>query len=128
MLSFDGAGGASGPRCIRAFQRRRLARDADISPAPPTSLASGTFTTIRGSAGATGPMQNIPVDLSAPAYNNLTSLTMRIYVYTPTVSQNIDLDNVTFNGTVFAPEPSSLAGGLVLAAGTLIRRRHGRQR
>jgi len=121
--SFDGAaGGATGPRTYEVHSSvAGLARDADIAPSPPTSLASGTFTTIRGSAGSSGPMQTIPIDLSAPAYNNLTSLTMRIYFYTPTVSQNIDLDNITFNGIVNTPEPASLSAGLFLAAGTLIR-------
>ncbi len=126
-FTFDGAagGGTSGQRIYEVHSSvAGLARDADISPAPPTSLASGGFTTIRGSAGSTGPMQPITADLSSAAYDHLSSLTMRVYFYTPTVSQNVDLDNLTFNGSVAAlPEPSTLSAGLGLAFGALAHRR-----
>ena len=69
-------------------------------------------------------MQNVVADLSSPAYDHLSSLTTRIYFYTPTVSQNIDLDNLTFNGSVVpVPEPSLVSAGLALACGALGRRR-----
>ena len=78
--SFDGAagGGTAGQRTYEVHSSvAGLARDADIAPAPPTSLASGGFTTIRGAAGSTGPMQTITADLSSPAYDHLSALTMR---------------------------------------------------
>lgn len=84
-----------------------LANDASTSPTT-TSLASGQFDATRGASGATDTLPTIPVDLSAPAYDHPTSLTVRTYFYTPTISQNIDLDNLTFNGSVVAvtaPEP-----------------------
>jgi hypothetical protein len=67
-------------------------------------------------------MQTITADLSSAAYDHLSSLTMRVYFFTPTVSQNIDVDRLTFNGTV-VPEPASISAGLALAVGTLARRR-----
>jgi len=40
------------------------------------------------------------------------------------VSQNIDVDNLTFNGAVVpVPEPATVSVGLALAAGMLGRRR-----
>jgi hypothetical protein len=125
--TFDGArGGASAPRTYEVHSSvAGLARDADISPAPPTSLISGQFLSARGAAGATDPLPTFTADLSAPAYNAVSSLTMRVYFFTPTVAQNIDVDNLTFNGVVFAvPEPSSISAGLGLVIGTLgVRRR-----
>jgi len=125
--TFDGAagGGAVGDRTYEVHSSvAGLARNADISPAPPTSLASGPFTTIRGSAGGAGAMQNISADLSSAAYDHLSSLTMRVYFTTLTTNQNIDVDNITFNGAVVpTPEPASISGGLVLAVGILVRHR-----
>ncbi len=51
---------------------------------------------------------------------------MRVFFFTPTVSQNIDIDNLTFNGTVVpvsVPEPASITGVIALAAGALCGRR-----
>ena len=49
---------------------------------------------------------------------------MRVYFYTQTVGQNIDVDNITFNGTVNAvPEPASMTVVGAAAAGLLARRR-----
>ena len=125
--SFDGAagGGTSGQRTYEVHSSvAGLARDADISPAPPTSLASGGFTTIRDAAGSTGPMQTITADLSSTAYDHLSSLTMRVYFFTLTTNQNIDVDKLTFNGLVVpTPEPSAISAGVALAVATLGRRR-----
>jgi hypothetical protein len=89
-----------------------------------TTLASGGFTVIRGSAGSTAAMQTVTADLSSSAYDHLSTLTMRVYFNTPTVSQNIDVDRLTFNGTVVAtPEPAAVSTGLLFAIGTLGRRR-----
>ena len=69
-------------------------------------------------------MQTITADLSSAAYDHLSSLTMRVYFFTPTTNQNIDADRLTFNGSVVAvPEPSIISAGLALAVGTLGRRR-----
>jgi hypothetical protein len=125
--TFDGArGGGATPRTYEVHSSvAGLARDADISPAPPTSLISGQFLTARGAAGASDPLPTFTADLSSSAYDALSSLTMRVYFFTPTVAQNIDVDNLTFNGVVFPiPEPSSIAASLALAVGTFgVRRR-----
>ncbi len=104
-FTFDGArGGAATPRTYEVHSSvAGLARDADISPAPPTSLTSGTFDIQRGPNGATDTLPTITADLTSPAYDHLTSLTMRVYLYTPTTNQNIDIDNLSFNGIVALP-------------------------
>jgi hypothetical protein len=124
--TFDGArGGGSTPRTYEVHSSvAGLARDADISPAPPTSLISGQFLTARGSPGATDPLPTFTADLSSAAYDHLSTLSMRVYFFTPTVAQNIDVDNLTFNGSVVpVPEPATISTGLALAAGMLARRR-----
>jgi len=67
--------------------------------------------------------QSFSVDLSANSlFANITdSVTFRIYLRTPTTSQNIGFNDLTINGLVTAvPEPSALAllglGGFALLA------------
>jgi hypothetical protein len=126
-FTFDGAkGGAATPRTYEVHSSvAGLLNDASTAPTS-TSLTSGAFAATRGASGATDTLPTITTDLSSPAYDNLSSLTMRIYLFTPTVSQNIDLDNITFNGTVVAtttPEPASLSGALVFIGALVGRRR-----
>jgi hypothetical protein len=124
-FTFDGAkGGAATPRTYEVHSSvGGLAISSDPST-PGQVLNSGSFTATRGSPGATDTLPTITTDLSSPAYDHLSSLTMRVFFFTPTVSQNIDIDNLTFNGSVVAaPEPSMAAAGLALVAGMLGRRR-----
>jgi hypothetical protein len=124
-FSFDGAkGGTSDPRTYEVHSSvGGLAISSDLNT-PGQVLTSGSFAVSRGAAGSTDTLPTITADLSAPAYDHLSSLTMRVFFYTPTTNQNIDIDNWTFNGSVVpVPEPATLSAGLVLAAGTLVRRR-----
>jgi hypothetical protein len=119
--TFDGArGGGSTPR---SYDVRSSVGGLAITD---TSLLSGTFDTARPAAAqpATGTMPTFTIDLSGPAYQNLSTLTIRTYFYTPTTAQNIDLDNFTYNGTASAvPEPATLSLLGVSAAALLGRRR-----
>jgi hypothetical protein len=120
--TFDGAagGGAAGQRTYNVKSGVE-----GLGFTTGTTLASGGFTVIRGTAGSTAAMQTVTADLSGAAYNHLSSLTMRVYFSTPTVSQNIDVDRLTFFGAVVPiPEPVTMSGSLALAIGTFgIRRR-----
>jgi hypothetical protein len=67
----------------------------------------------------------VTVPLSGPQFQNLSSpLTFQFRFFTPGVSQNIDFDNITVNGTV-VPEPGILALLAVVAGGWMFRRRRG---
>ena|SRR5437773_386769 len=124
-FTFDGArGGASTPRTYEVHSSvAGLLNDASTFPTS-TSLNSGSFTAARGAAGSTDTLPTITTDLSSAAYDHLSTLTMRIYFYTPTVSQNIDIDNITFNGSVVpVPEPAMVSAGLAVAVAALSRRR-----
>lgn len=128
-FTFDGArGGAASPRTYEVHSSvAGLLNDASTAPTV-TSLTSGAFATERGAAGSTNPLPTITADLSAAAYDHLSTLTMRVYFYTPTTNQNIDIDNVTFNGTVSpVPEPATLSAGTVFVAAALGRNRRRRQ-
>lgn len=62
------------------------------------------------------------IDLSGAQFQHLTSpLTFQFRFFTPGVSQNVDFDDITLNGTV-VPEPNGLAM-VVLTAGWMFRRR-----
>ena len=51
----------------------------------------------------------VSVNLSGAQFQNLTSpLTFQVRIFTPTVSQNIDFDDITINGEV-APEPTAIS-------------------
>jgi hypothetical protein len=126
-FTFDGAkGGAATPRTYEAHSSvGGLAISSDPST-PGQVLASGSFAATRGAAGSAAVLPTITVDLSGAAYDHLSTLTMRLYFYTPTISQNIDLDNLIFNGEVVAvtvPEPATFAAGFALAGGAILRRR-----
>jgi hypothetical protein len=64
------------------------------------------------------------VNLSAAQFQDLTSpLTFQVRFFTPTVSQNVDFDDITINGAVVAvPEPTTLIL-LAIAGGWIFRRR-----
>lgn len=68
---------------------------------------------------ATGSFANKSVDLSGPSFQNLLSITFRLYVYdaanTNSGTKSLRTDNVTLEGNVnLIPEPASVA---LLAAG-----------
>ena len=71
--------------------------------------------------------QNFSIDLSGnPAFSGITdSITFRFYTQTPTASQGMAFDDITFNGTVNAvPEPSVFAlCGLGVVALLAVKRR-----
>jgi len=126
--SFDGAAGG-GTAGQRTYNVKSSVEGLGFNTGG--TLASGGFTTIRGPAGGSGAMQNITADLSSEAYNHLPSLTMRVYFNTLTTNQNIDVDRLTFNGSVVpVPEPGSISAGVALAIGVFgsRRRRRGEQR
>jgi hypothetical protein len=115
--SFDGAAGG-GTTGQRTYNVKSGVEGLGFTTG--TTLASGGFTIIRGSAGSAAAMQTVPADLSGEAYNHLSTLTMRVYFSTPTVSQNIDVDRLTFNGAMVPiPEPMTLSASIALAIGTL---------
>jgi fibronectin-binding autotransporter adhesin len=43
---------------------------------------------------------NVSIDLTAPAYQDLTSITFRIYSYSPGTGSSVEYDNIIINGTV----------------------------
>jgi hypothetical protein len=65
------------------------------------------------------------IDLSAPQYQNIQSITFRYYPLTAATGNTIDFSGMTLNGSVAAvPEPASLGVlGVVLAGGLMRRRR-----
>jgi fibronectin-binding autotransporter adhesin len=56
---------------------------------------------------------NINVDLASPAYQNLTTITFKIYSYSPGTGASVDYDNITING-----ETTLLPTGGYIWAGT----------
>lgn len=120
-ISFDAVAGTAGPS-DRSF----------YVLADKTGFTTGgmllTGSTVSGSPlmpyNTTPSDVNFSADLSANSlFANISdSVTFRIYLRTPTTSQNIGFDNLTVNGVVTAvPEPSSLAllglvGGFALLA------------
>lgn len=126
-FTFDGAkGGAATPRTYEVHSSvGGLAISSDPST-PGQVLASGAFAATRGATGSAQVLPTITTDLSSVAYDHLSSLTMRVFFYTPTVNQNIDVDNLIFNGSVVAvnaPEPTTLGAALAVIGGAVVRRR-----
>ena len=67
----------------------------------------------------------VSIDLSGAQFQHLTSpLTFQFRFFTAGVSQNVDFDDITINGTV-APEPNTLA--LLAIAGSWMFRRRQRE-
>lgn len=71
----------------------------------------------------------VSIDLSGPAFQNIpdsTGLTFRFYSFAPAAGQSVDYDNITLEGTIATPEPTSI--GLLAFAGSALlgfkRRRH----
>lgn len=89
------------------------------------SLGAGTLTYTRPASN--GVMPTYDIDLSGSQYQHLSTLTMRLYINTPTVSQAVDVDNITFSGSVAAvPEP--MMSGWFLLAGAFAQWRGNRRR
>lgn len=62
---------------------------------------------------------NFTMDLTGAAYQNLSTITFRIFFYTTNNSQSVEFDNFVVNGSVVpVPEPSTaaalLAGGMFM--------------
>ena len=93
-LTFDIArGGAAAPRGY-AIRSSLDAYAANIATADVPTVRS-TFT-------------SVDIDLTGPSYQNLTSaLTMRMYLYTPSLGQSIEFDSITVNGTVADINPAA---------------------
>lgn len=68
----------------------------------------------------TASLHNNTISLSS-AYDNLSSVTFRFYIWTPTNTSTIEFDDLTFEGSV-VPEPASLLA-VASFAGLLRRRR-----
>jgi hypothetical protein len=122
-ISFDGAAGTAEPSDRQFY----LLSDK-------TTYTSGNVlssaSTVTGSPllpyNTTTFDQNFSVTLSGnSAFQNITdSVTFRLYIATPTNSQNIGFDDITVNGSVI-PEPGSYAllGGLCALTAVMIGRR-----
>ncbi len=58
---------------------------------------------------------NYTIDLTAPMFNAINApIEFRFYVYSSNVDFTVEMDNLSFNGTVAIPEPASLMGLLTL--------------
>lgn len=70
------------------------------------------------------------VDLSGSQFQTLASpITFQFRIFTPTVSQNIDFDNITLNGAVSAvPEPAPVALLGIAASWILLRQQYSARR
>lgn len=69
----------------------------------------------------------VSVDLSAAAFQNLSTITFRIYSYAPAAGSSVDYDDITVNGSVVSvPEPSAALLPALASLGLLSRRRLGR--
>ena len=88
-----------------------------------TDILSASVPSANGtSAGGTANFYN--PTLSGAIYDNLTSITFRIYVFTDNSGRSVNFDDITVNGDLAAvPEPSSLALASLLAVATLLRKR-----
>ena len=123
-VTFGGAagGGTSGQR---TFQLRSSVEGLTLAS---PSIGSGAFTQLRGAVGSTAALTPYgSTDESAnAAYQGLSSFTLRLFYDTPGVGQNIDLDDLTFNGSVVAatvPEPATAVSVGAAAIAVLARRR-----
>jgi len=121
-ITFDAAAGTGGPsnRQFYLFADKTTYTSGNV-------LASAS--TIAGSPllpyNTTTFDQGFFADLTGSAFQNITdSVTFRVYIATPNVSQNVGFDNITINGTVI-PEPATYAllGGLSALALVVSRRR-----
>jgi len=123
--SFELVGGAGGSSNVRSAY---IYDNVDGYPTPPVVnspftggdlLASGAFTTIRGTPSTPPPTMNT-IAASFPSTDvNLSSFTVRVYFDTQAqVSKNIDLGSLELDGSVVSvPEPASV--GLVLLTGAM---------
>lgn len=68
----------------------------------------------------------VDLDLTAAQFQNLSTITYRFRFFTTGVSQNVDWDNITVNGTV-TPLPEPTIATATLIAGLALLRRRGRR-
>lgn len=110
-LTFNAAmGGTSGPRTLSVANSVDGLSVSSAVAVSPALLARGTMTAYT-------------YDFSGASYQGLTTITIRFYFDTPTVSQNIDIDSIQLNGAVVAvPEPANLTMLSLLAGGWMLRK------
>jgi hypothetical protein len=118
-LSFDAArSGAAGTRGYTFYTALNGAAFAYTD-------SNGIFD-IHNETGTRASLQARSIDLSAPEYQNLTSIAFRIYAATDNSGHGVEFNNISLNGTVTViPEPSTfalMAGFLVFALVTFRRR------
>jgi hypothetical protein len=99
-----------------------LTRDYDVR-----SSANGFATSLTGVVPIPTVRPNwtaVTVPLAGAQFQDLTSpITFQVRFFTPTVSQNVDFDDITVNGIVAAvPEPHT-AAALAVAGACMLRRR-----
>ncbi len=64
------------------------------------------------------------INLAAPMFGAITGpIEFRFYVYSSSVNNTIEMDNLRFNGTAAIPEPASLMGLLALGGARVVSRR-----
>lgn len=92
-----------------------------------TGAVSANYATTLSTSRTTA-YSNFDITLGAP-YQNLTSITFRVYSFAASNFQSVEFDNIVINGdaveTSAVPEPSMLALGLMTAVPMLIGRRRG---
>lgn len=116
-MNLSAGGGTAGQRSITF----RTSVDG-LNEADPV-FANVSLTALRPVTGVPYVYSTYTYDLSAAKYQNLSSITVRGYVSTPTINQNIDVDDIVLSGeAAVVPEPGA-AVGLVMAGAALMRRR-----
>lgn len=136
-FNFDLAKWGGEPNYLRAFVTAdvtgdnfadRLTITGDGAFANVLESNNGEIGNINGTGGSWGASQDLNVDVTGAAFQNLTSVTFNIYLYSLTQTtdggntNNLYLDNLTLQGNVI-PEPSTAAFALLGAAALLRRRR-----
>src|SRR5215207_5671587 len=62
-----------------------------------TTLGTADFNTVRPT------FTDVSINLAAPAYQDLTNITFRIYSYSPGTGSSVEYDNIIVNGTLQPP-------------------------
>lgn len=92
-------------------------------------VQSNTLATDNNAGGTlTTTLNAYTVNLTGAPYQNLSTITFKFYIATPSTGNNVGFNNIVVNGTVSAvPEPATawlLVAGGVAAAGGMRRRLH----